>query len=306
MRNPNSRPPKVAGIPINNSLDPTLPTSWIEIHPDNTSPDSHRQERFRPEHHIHRVPADRRRGTERAPSKLSPPSSWATPIARPMAAAPSIFSATARRTSAKPRPTPIRLCSIWPRNAWASRKSELSVKDGIVSGGGKSISYGDLVKGQQLKLTIPVRGNLTGIAGLTITGNPPMKPVSQYTIIGKSYRNTVTESKVTARETWATDVRLPGMLHARMVHPKTLGSTLVSAGAARQDPLSQRAGRRQRQSGWRRRPHRVGSHQRRAAGSQRHQMDRLERPARHRQPAQISATKRTGKQRPSPRATKQR
>ena len=29
---------------------------------------------------------------------------------------------------------------------------------------------------------------------------------------------------------WATDVRLPGMLHARMVHPKTLGSTLVSAG----------------------------------------------------------------------------
>ncbi len=57
-----------------------------------------------------------------------------------------------------------------------------------------------------------------------------MKPVSEYTIIGKSFRNTVTASKVAARETWATDVRLPGMLHARMVHPKTLGSTLVSAG----------------------------------------------------------------------------
>ncbi len=73
-------------------------------------------------------------------------------------------------------------------------------------------------------------GDLTSIMGLTVTGNPPMKPVSQYTIIGKSYRNTVTTSKVTARETWATDVRLPGMLHARMVHPKTLGSKLVSAG----------------------------------------------------------------------------
>ncbi len=57
-----------------------------------------------------------------------------------------------------------------------------------------------------------------------------MKPVSEYTIIGKSFRNTVTASKVAARETWATDVRLPGMLHARMVHPKTLGSTLVSVG----------------------------------------------------------------------------
>ena len=36
-------------------------------------------------------------------------------------------------------------------------KSQLSVKDGVVSGGGKSLSYGDSCKGQQLKLTIPVR-----------------------------------------------------------------------------------------------------------------------------------------------------
>ena len=104
------------------------------------------------------------------------------------------------------------------------------MKDGIVSGGGKKISYGDLVKGQELKLTIPVSGTLTGIGGLTIEGDPPMKPVSEYTIIGKSFRNPVITSKVSARETWATDVRLPGMLHARMVHPKTLGSTLISVG----------------------------------------------------------------------------
>ena len=110
-------------------------------------------------------------------------------------------------------------------------KDKLSVKDGIVSGSGKSISYGDLVKNQQLKLTIPVKGDLTSIGGLDIEGNPPMKPVSEYTIIGKSFKNSITSSKVAAKETWATDVRLPGMLHARVVHPKTLGSTLVSAGA---------------------------------------------------------------------------
>ncbi len=109
-------------------------------------------------------------------------------------------------------------------------KDKLSVNDGIVSGGGKSISYGDLVKGQQLKLTIPVKGDLTSIMGLTVEGNPPMKPVSEYKVIGKSFKNSVTASKVQAKETWATDVRLPGMLHARVVHPKTLGSTLVSAG----------------------------------------------------------------------------
>jgi len=81
-----------------------------------------------------------------------------------------------------------------------------------------------------LKLTIPVTGDLTNMFGLTVTGNPPMKPASQYTIVGKSYANTVTPSKVTGKEVWVTDVRLPNMLHGRVVHPKTLGSTLISVG----------------------------------------------------------------------------
>jgi len=81
-------------------------------------------------------------------------------------------------------------------------KSKLSVKDGVVSGVGKKISYGELVQGQQLKLTIPVAGDLTTMFGLTVTGDPPAKPTSQYTIIGKSYANTVTPSKVAAKEVW--------------------------------------------------------------------------------------------------------
>ena len=68
-----------------------------------------------------------------------------------------------------------------------------------MSGGGKSISYGDLVKNQQLKLTIPVKGDLTSILGLTIEGDPPMKPVSDYTVIGKSFKNSIISSKVAAK-----------------------------------------------------------------------------------------------------------
>jgi CO/xanthine dehydrogenase Mo-binding subunit len=109
-------------------------------------------------------------------------------------------------------------------------KDRLSVKDGVVSGGGKSVSYGDLVRNQKLNLTIPLKGDVTSMFGLTVDGDPPLKPVSQYTVIGKSFPNSVTVSKVTAKETWVTDVRLPGMLHARMVHPRTLGSRLISAG----------------------------------------------------------------------------
>jgi len=102
-------------------------------------------------------------------------------------------------------------------------KDQLSVKDGVVSGGGKSISYGDLVKGQQLNLTIPVQGDIHTMFGL--------KPVSQYTVVGKSFPNSAVVSKVSAKEAWVTDVRLPGMLHGRVIHPKTLGSKLISAGA---------------------------------------------------------------------------
>ena len=109
-------------------------------------------------------------------------------------------------------------------------RDKLAVTGGVVSGGGKSISYGDLIKGQQLNLTIPVEGDLTSIIGLTVKGNPPMKPVSEYTVVGKSFKSSAIQSKVSANVVWATDVRLPGMLHGRVVHPKTLGSTLVSAG----------------------------------------------------------------------------
>lgn len=97
-------------------------------------------------------------------------------------------------------------------------KSQISAKDGVVSGGGRSMTYGDLVAGQQLKLTIPVTGSLTGIMGLRVSGNPPMKPVSQYTVIGESYKNSIIASKVSAEQTWVTDVRLPGMLHASVLY----------------------------------------------------------------------------------------
>ena len=109
-------------------------------------------------------------------------------------------------------------------------KEQLSVNEGVVSGEGKRVTYGELVKGQSLKLTIPVTGDLTSIFGLTVTGDPPMKPVSQYKVVGRSFKNSIIPAKVTAKEVWVTDVKVPGMLHARMVHPATLGSKLIAAG----------------------------------------------------------------------------
>jgi nicotinate dehydrogenase subunit B len=215
--------------PMKNTLDPTLPSSWIEIHPDNTIL-------------IRTGKSDFGQGSTFTAYRQI----VAEELSVPFEAITTVVAGDTDRTPDGSgafdflgRGTPnIRKAAAYTHQALLDLASEklgvpkdkLSVKDGVVSGGGKSISYGDLVKNQQLKLTIPVKGDLTSIFGLSIEGNPPMKPVSEYTVIGKSFKNSIISSKVAAKETWATDVRLPGMLHARVVHPKTLGSTLVSAG----------------------------------------------------------------------------
>jgi CO/xanthine dehydrogenase Mo-binding subunit len=106
----------------------------------------------------------------------------------------------------------------------------LSVTNGIVSGGGKTVSYGQLVSGQQLNLSIPVTGNLNGLFGVSVAGTPPTKPTSQYQVIGQSIPMRTIPPIVAATATYVGDVRLPGMLHARVVHPPALGSKLISAG----------------------------------------------------------------------------
>jgi len=120
--------------------------------------------------------------------------------------------------------------------------SALTVTDGVVSGGGKSIRYGELVKDQQFDLKIPVSGEpakvdpdspngVSGLDGLVVLGDPPLKPMSQYKFVGKSHPMPGTPGKVTGKIQWSCDVSLPGMLHARMVRPPTLGATLISVGA---------------------------------------------------------------------------
>ncbi len=216
-------------VALRNTLDPTLPSSWIEIHPDNTvlirtgKSDFGQGSTFTAYRQIVAeelsVPFEAITTVVSGDTDLTPDGSGAFDFLGH--GTPNI-----RKAAAYTHQALLDLAS----EKLGVPKDKLSVKDGVVSGGGKSVSYGDLVKNEQLKLTIPVKGDLTSIFGLTIEGDPPMKPVSEYTVIGKSFKNSIISSKVAAKETWATDVRLPGMLHARVVHPKTLGSTLVSAG----------------------------------------------------------------------------
>jgi len=110
-------------------------------------------------------------------------------------------------------------------------RAELSVSDGVISGGGKSVTYGALVTGKEFRLTIPVSGDVTSFTGLLVTGDPPFKPVAKYKVIGQSIKNPSLRPKISGETTWVNDVKLPGMLHARVVHPRTLGSKLIRAGS---------------------------------------------------------------------------
>ena len=127
----------------------------------------------------------------------------------------------------------------------------LAVVDGVVSGGGKSISYGQLVEGQHLDLKIPVEGKLpqidstewmgvAGLEGITVTGNPPMKAMNEFKVMGTSYPVPSISDKVTGKTKWSCDVALPGMLHARMVRPATLGLDSNFRGRNRQEAVSDR------------------------------------------------------------------
>ncbi len=109
-------------------------------------------------------------------------------------------------------------------------KAALTIKDGVFAGGGKSATYGELVTGQDFQLTIPVMGDLMSPAGLFVGGNPPIKKRADYTIVGQPTKNPSLRPKMTGTMAYVGDIKLPGMLHARAIHPATLGSTLITAG----------------------------------------------------------------------------
>ncbi len=113
---------------------------------------------------------------------------------------------------------------------WGVPRSAVTVTNGVISDGGKTASYAEIVAGQDLRLTIPVAGEVTGFAGLFVIGDPPLKKVADYTVVGQPVTNPIIRPKVSGETVWVGDVKLPGMLHARVIHPATLGSTLVAPG----------------------------------------------------------------------------
>jgi nicotinate dehydrogenase subunit B len=105
---------------------------------------------------------------------------------------------------------------------------QLQVVHGIVSvkgDTGKSASYGTLVGGKDLNDALRVSG---GGFALNVEGKGKPKDPATYTVVGQSLPRVDLPPKILGRATYSTDVRVPGMLHGRVIRPSGIGATVLS------------------------------------------------------------------------------
>jgi nicotinate dehydrogenase subunit B len=98
-----------------------------------------------------------------------------------------------------------------------STPEQLTVERGMVrvAGHGRSVSYGALIGGRRFEVSL--------------TGKAPLKAATAYRLVGQRLPRADLAPKLTARHTYIQQLRLPGMLHGRVVRPR--GQAAYGAGA---------------------------------------------------------------------------
>ncbi|MDP2744560.1 MAG: molybdopterin-dependent oxidoreductase, partial [Dehalococcoidia bacterium] len=110
---------------------------------------------------------------------------------------------------------------------WNLPPEQLQARDGTISAKGdptRRIAYGELSQGKPLPKKL--------------TGPPATKPVEQYRLIGRNVPRVDLPAKVTGKALYAADMKVPGMLHGKMLRPPSLGAKPGQAdfSAARRQP----------------------------------------------------------------------
>jgi CO/xanthine dehydrogenase Mo-binding subunit len=96
--------------------------------------------------------------------------------------------------------------------------SSLSVSKGVVSGGGKSVTYGALIGGKNFGFTFPASQTSA------TPGQGVAKAVKDYKLVGTMHPRIDIPGKVSGHYTYVQNVRIPGMWHARWVTPRGIGA----------------------------------------------------------------------------------
>jgi nicotinate dehydrogenase subunit B len=96
--------------------------------------------------------------------------------------------------------------------------SQLEVKDGVVTdtkNSKNSLTYAQLAKGKKLEKYLDIK--------------PLPEDYTKFTYVGKSYKRSDGVLKATGQAKYAGDLKLPGMVHARILRPPSLGAKMTSA-----------------------------------------------------------------------------
>ena len=99
--------------------------------------------------------------------------------------------------------------------------TQLVARDGVISDQQdpkNKVTYGQLAQGQKIERHLETR--------------PSLKDPAQFKIIGQAHTRRDGEAKVTGQAHYAADIRVPGMLYAKILRPPAHGATMKSVDTA--------------------------------------------------------------------------
>jgi nicotinate dehydrogenase subunit B len=105
---------------------------------------------------------------------------------------------------------------------------KLTVRDGVVSVVGnpsKRVSYAQLIGGKRFNVKIQAEGRGNE---LKLAQDVKAKDPKEYTTVGKTVPRFDLPPKVTGEAVYIHDVRIPGMLHGRVIRPPTVSTAPVN------------------------------------------------------------------------------
>ena len=106
---------------------------------------------------------------------------------------------------------------------FSADRASLNLDNGKVVAASGSATYGELAKGQPLDKPIDP--------------NVPLTSVQAWTVLGTSIPKVGGRDFVTGKHTYASDVRVPGMLHAKVLRPPSYGAKLASVDTSKAEAM---------------------------------------------------------------------
>jgi nicotinate dehydrogenase subunit B len=106
---------------------------------------------------------------------------------------------------------------------------QLAVTDGVVHAkgdAGKQAPYAELIGGRYFNVQLEWNKQIGN--ALYAPGKAQPKKPGEYKIVGKPIRRADIAPKVFCQEPFVTDIKVAGMLHARVIRPPVAGATVVS------------------------------------------------------------------------------